>query len=195
MSEPMFPGQPAPAQGEPTAAAPEGSNRKALLAVGGIVGAVLLAGGAFVLMNSGSGSTDASAPVVPPAPSVSAPSAPAAAPSAAAIKVTKVSVTSRDPFAPLYPTPAATAAAAPAASQPAPVVTQAPAVTVELASVNLSSQKAALKIDGKAYTAAVGQGFGTNYMLYSIFNAQCAGVLYGDQSVAVCMGKPMTVQP
>jgi hypothetical protein len=29
--------------------------------------------------------------------------------------------------------------------------------------------------------------------MYSVFNTECVGVLYGDQSVPVCEGKPQTV--
>ena len=44
-----------------------------------------------------------------------------------------------------------------------------------------------MSVDGKPYTTAVGETFAKYYSVYSVFNDQCVGVLYGDQSVTVCI--------
>ena len=61
--------------------------------------------------------------------------------------------------------------------------------------IDPTAQTAVVSVDGKKYAAAVGKVFGKNYMVYSVFNAQCVGVLYGDQSVPVCTTAPATITP
>jgi hypothetical protein len=68
-------------------------------------------------------------------------------------------------------------------------------VTLAVSAIDLKNQKATVSVDGKAYPVAVGNVFASNYMMYSVFNAQCVGVLYGDQSIAVCTGRPVSVTP
>jgi hypothetical protein len=50
-------------------------------------------------------------------------------------------------------------------------------------------------VNGKKYAATLGKSFGEYYMLYSVFNAKCAGILVGDQSTVVCQGNPVTTTP
>ncbi|MDA8437222.1 MAG: hypothetical protein M0Z98_14700 [Actinomycetales bacterium] len=199
MSEPMFPsgsGDAAPHAAEPQ---PSGGSRKALLAVGGAVGALAIGAGAFVLLTGSGGGGDSAAAPVPQAVA----SAPAPAPSASQRTTTTiktVSVTARDPFAVLFPAPAPTPAAAPAApavSTPLQGPTAAPVVktTLSVAAVNPTKQTATVSVDGVKYAATVGKVFAKTFLLYSVFNAQCVGVLFGDQSVPVCTNAPQTVSP
>ena len=201
MSEPMFPGEGGVAA--PAAAEPEEqkSSRKTLLALGGVVAALVVVGGAFFLMNS---SPSDPAPVTAVAPPNGAKAAPAASPTPqVVIKPASVTVAKRDPFAPLYPSPTATAEApsnsggdpstAPSAAPLTPDVTP---VTLEVKSIDAGKDVATVSVDGKKYAGlGVGDSFGGHYTLYSVFNPQCVGVLYGDQSVPVCLGKPVSVTP
>lgn len=203
MSEPMFPssaGAAAPAQAEPTSG---GGSRKALIAVGGVVAALAVGAGAFVLLSGSGASQDASGAVVPHA---SAPAAPAPSASAAAKPVTTTvktaSVTSRDPFAALFAAPAAAAPAAPAPAAPAASgsstvgqTPMTPKVAVTVSSVDPVKQTAVVAVNGTKYSVSVGKTFATTFMLYSVFNAQCVGVLFGDQSVPVCVSQPQLVSP
>ena len=68
-------------------------------------------------------------------------------------------------------------------------------MTLAVSAIDLKNQKATVSVDGKAYPVGVGTVFGSNYMMYSVFNAQCVGLLYGDQSVAVCTGRPVSITP
>ena len=199
MSEPMFPlgsGDAAPHAAEPQ---PSGGSRKALLAVGGAVGALAIGAGAFVLLTGSGGGGDSAAAPVPQAVA----SAPAPAPSASQRTTTTiktVSVTARDPFAVLFPAPAPTPAAAPAApavSTPLQGPTAAPVVktTLSVSAVNPTKQTATVSVDGVKYAATVGKVFAKTFLLYSVFNAQCVGVLFGDQSVPVCTNAPQSVSP
>ena len=83
---------------------------------------------------------------------------------------------------------AAPAAVTPAAPLPTPV-------TLILSNVNLKAQTATVSVAGKAFPAAVGKVFNKTYMLYAVFNATCAGVLVGDQSVPICVGHSVSVTP
>lgn len=204
MSEPMFPNSAGGAPAQEPVEAPK-SNRTTLLAVGGVLAALVVAGLAFMMLSSGGGdeaadSADvASAPVVP-----AAPAAPTAAPSQAVVKPASVTVAKRNPFEPLYPAPAPAAttggstsggSADPAhpTSTPEPVT---PAVSLTVTTIDTAKQVATVGVDGKKYPKlAVGDSFGGFYTLYSIFNDQCVGVLYGDQSVPVCLNKPVSVTP
>lgn len=206
MSEPMFPGGVATA---PTAEADEvgtpKSNRKALIVVGAVVAALVVVAGAWLLMSSGSSDDAADDAIVPQAVAGAPNAAPTAAPSPAVVKPASLTVSKRDPFAPLFPTPVST----PAASQPAapggggetaapnpsatPVV---PVATLNVRSIDTKKQSATVSVNGTKYSGlSVGDSFGGHYTLYSVFNSQCVGVLYGDQSVPVCLNKPVSVTP
>jgi len=211
MSEPIFPASSAtmtaPAPAEPEVDAPSGGNRKALLALAG-VGALLVAGaGAFFLLSSGGGD-EVEAPIVAP-PKAAAPAQPGSKPSSAAkptvvVKPATVVVAARDPFKPLFPEPQATTPAttdgagatpAPSASASASTPTTDPAVILAVTSIKPETQSATISVDGKKYKTVVGEEFGKFYVMYSVFNDQCVGVLMGDQSVAVCTGKSVTITP
>ena len=206
MSEPMFPGggatTAAPAAAE--VSEPQG-NRKVLLAVGGVVAALVLVVGGFMLMNSGSGDDGDTALVVPSAGSgaqAGGAPGPAASP-APVIKPASLTVAKRDPFAPLHPAAApsqpASQPTAPAAGPTAPAGEPTPVVapvTLEVKSIDATKDVATVSVDGKKYPGLkVNDSFGGHYTLYSVFNPQCVGILYGDQSVPVCLGKPVSVTP
>lgn len=208
MSEPMFGGVPAAPQEESAPA--ESSSRKPLLIVGGVVAAVALAGVAFMAL-SGGGSSDDDAPLAFPKPKPSASvGAPSAEPSATpVIKPATVKVSKRDPFAPLAQasaapsggstTPATNGGSTNGGSTPNVAPTATPttaAVTLALKHVREDIGRAWITVDGKKFwRLTVGESFGGYYSVYSIFNDQCVGVLYGDQSVPLCKDKPVTVTP
>ena len=146
-----------------------------------------------------------------PAPGASA--APSTAPTAKPVaRPAAASVTGRDPFKPLFavistgdgaaPGPAAGGSSggssggggSAAAPVPAPVPA-APTVTLSVSKIDQAGQTATVAVDGKKYATSVNAPFGKYYTVYAIFNDSCVGVLYGDQSVAVCTSKPMTVTP
>jgi hypothetical protein len=196
----MFPsgsGDAAPIAAEPQ---PSGGSRKALLAVGGAVGALVVGAGAFMLLTgSGSGGDQAPAASAPqPAASAAAPSPSTSPRTTTTIKT--VALTARDPFAVLFPAPKPkpVAPAAPAVTTPlqgqtaAPV---APKITLSVSAVNPTKQTATVSVDGVKYPATIGKVFAKTFVLYSVFNAQCVGVLFGDQSVPVCTTSPQTVSP
>jgi hypothetical protein len=217
MSEPMFgSGQTATLERPDAAEAAQEptDNRKLLLVVGGIVVALVVLAGAFFLMFSGGSPEDEAAGlvVVPVAPAdagaVAAPAAPKPV-----IQPAKTNVSSRDPFTPLFPpkeesttangsqTTTDPNAADPNAAAPTVPNTTEPTTTVtpvELAVSKIDTKKgvASLSVDGTKYAnQKVGDSFGTYYTLYSIFNSQCVGVLFGDVSQPVCLGKPASVTP
>jgi hypothetical protein len=68
-------------------------------------------------------------------------------------------------------------------------------VTLAVSKINTAKQTATITVDGKPYAATVGAVFGTNFVMYSVFNTQCVGILFGDQSVPVCTNAPQTVTP
>lgn len=178
-------------------------NRRTLLLVGGLVAALAAAAAAYFFLFSGSGSDTAAAPN-PTQPKAAAPkSSPSAAPSAAASKppTSSYQVTKRDPFAPLpsagsgSTTTTTTTTTTKSAGAPKPAAPIAAPITLILASVDAKAGSATLSVDGTSYSAAVGKVFGKNYMLYAVFNATCAGVLVGDQSVPLCIGHSVSVTP
>lgn len=210
MSEPIFPAptatMTAPAPAEPEVDAPSGGNRKALLALAG-VGALLVAGaGAFFLLSSGGGD-EVEAPIVaPPKASAAAKPGTTAKPAkpTVVVKPATVVVAARDPFKPLFPEPKSTTPAttdgsgatpAPSASASASTPTTDPAVVLAVTGIKPETQSATISVDGKKYKTVVGEEFGKFYVMYSVFNEQCVGVLMGDQSVAVCSGKSVTITP
>jgi len=132
-----------------------------------------------------------------------------AADPAAAPKQATARLTSRDPFAPLIAKKAAPAPApvvapdagsssvvpgptVPAESVPAPS-TPATGGTISALSVSPLGTSVTLKLDGKKYEVDEGETFAKSYRLYDIFNANCAGFLYGDQNAVVCEGDSVTV--
>ena len=185
---------------------PSGSgNRRTLLLVGGLVAALAAAAAAYFFLFSGGGSDTATPP--PAQPKASAAPKPAPSASASAAPTTPKSdyvLTKRDPFAPL-PSAGAKAAStstgsssssgSTAAGAPTPAAPIAPPITLILASVDTKAGSATLSVDGTSYAATVGKVFGKNYMLYAVFNATCAGVLVGDQSVPICIGHSVSITP
>jgi hypothetical protein len=203
MSEPMFPTVDAaerPAPVEPDGSG--GTSRKAMFAVGGALGALALGAGAFVLLTGSGGSADDTSAAVAPRAAASAP-APAPTPSRAVVTIKTVAVAARDPFAVLFPAPkpapAAPAAAnqAPGTTTTTPQVATVPTTTiaVSVSAVNPTKQSATVSIDGTKYAATIGKVFAKTFVLYSVFNTQCVGLLYGDKSVPVCTTAPATVSP
>ena len=63
------------------------------------------------------------------------------------------------------------------------------------ASVASGFQLCLSTLDLRSKFPVVGQEFGKFYVMYSVFNDQCVGILMGDQSVAVCSTKAVTVTP
>jgi len=170
--------------------------RKLFILVGGGAAVVLLGLAAFFLFFSGSGSSSSEEGLVPSArkPAAAAPAPKATAPAPAATPF--VEAIGRDPFTPLIDPVAAAAPAAPAAgaaSGTAAAGTTSGGTTVSVEMVSVSPTSATLKVDGKSYTAKVGEVFATNFKLYGLFDAQCAGLLYGDQSVPLCVGDVRTL--
>ena len=114
---------------------------------------------------------------------------------------TKVRITSRDPFAPLVakpapaPAPAPVAASAPdaASTSSAGSSTGATGGTISALTISPLGNSVKLKLDGKKYTVDEGEQFAKSYRLYDIFNANCAGFLYGDQNAVVCEGDSVTI--
>jgi hypothetical protein len=180
-------------------------NRRTLLLVGGLVAALAAAAAAYFFLFSGGG--DPAAPPSPAQPKAAAPSsAPSAAPSASASKppTSSYQVTKRDPFAPLPSagsgstttnTTSSSSSSTKTSGAPKPAAPIAAPITLILASVDAKAGSATLSVDGTSYSTAIGKVFGKNYMLYAVFNATCAGVLVGDQSVPLCIGHSVSVTP
>jgi hypothetical protein len=199
----MFPqsGTAAVPAAAPPAEPVKAGNRTLLLAVGGVVAALVVGGGAFFLLTSGGGDEPAAlpakgTPVAAASPSAT-PSPSASVKPKATIKT--VTVAARDPFAVLFPpkptvappaAPSTTSTTPPSPTAPVPV---AASVTLSVASVNLANQTATVTVDGTKYAATVGKVFAKTFVLYSVFNSSCVGLLYGDQNVAVCTSKPVSV--
>ncbi len=118
---------------------------------------------------------------------------------------TKARITSRDPFAPLVAkaAPAPAAAAAPAAAPAADEASSAESssstssaasgATISALKVSPLADSVTLKLDGKKYSVDEGESFAKSYRLYDIFNANCAGFLYGDQNAVVCEGDSVQI--
>ncbi len=115
---------------------------------------------------------------------------------------TRVRLTSRDPFAPLVakPAPAPAPVAAPAApaadaasSSSSPSSSGAKGGTISALTISPLGNSVKLKLDGKKYTVDEGEQFAKSYRLYDIFNANCAGFLYGDQNAVVCEGDSVSI--
>ncbi len=211
MSEPMFPapdGAGAAPAGGPVAESGSG-NRTMLMVLGGVGAALVVGAGAYFLLNSGGSAPDTTAS---PGQSVTG-TAPAAVPAAkpatkpVVIRPATVSVSSRDPFKPLISvaTVGTTSGAAGSPTTPStapvpvapvtPVTPVTPTVTLSVSKIDPTLQTATVTVDGKAYATRVGVVFAKTFQLYSVFNAQCVGILFGDQSVPVCISRPQTVSP
>ncbi len=204
----------------PTPPEPKKRSSRMFLVVGGSVIAGLILGGAFLMLRPASDpSTDT---VVPTAPVAAAPGAqdgqsaeesdaagaeagaePAAEADAAAqegatspASAKRVRLTSRDPFAPIVAkaAPAPEKAAADAtADKAAPAPKPASGGVISALSVSPLGNSVTLKLDGKKYSVDEGEAFAKTYRLYDIFNASCAGFLYGDQNAVVCEGDSVTI--
>lgn len=109
---------------------------------------------------------------------------------------TRVRLTSRNPFAPIVakaaPAPE-TAASEGKADEPAPAPKAASGGTISALTISPLGNSVKLKLDGKKYSVDEGEAFAKNYRLYDIFNANCAGFLYGDQNAVVCEGDSVTI--
>ena len=196
--------------------APKRSSRMFLI-VGGAVIAGLILGGAFLMLRPTSDPlADALVPAAPVAAAQGAqdgqPDAdPAAAEADAAdaeadataeegatkpAGTKRVRLTSRDPFAPIVakaaPAPEKAAADAKAA-EPAAAPKPATGGVISALSISPLGNSVKLKLDGKKYSVDEGEAFAKSYRLYDIFNANCAGFLYGDQNAVVCEGDSVTI--
>jgi hypothetical protein len=206
------------AEPEPELEGPEGpspNSRNRLFIIGGLVLALVLAGGAYFLFFSG-GSSDSvpSGPVAIPShvvhPKVTTPVKPKAVPSAAAAAVATATPSSRDPFAPLV-APAAPAASGSAAASgstapsagtsgaPAPsagstVPTTGTPKSLSILAVNHSGNTVTSSVDGKSFTAPLGGTFDTYFQVIGIDgNQPCAILRYGDVTLNVCQGVKYTL--
>jgi hypothetical protein len=190
----------------PTEAAPK-QKRTFMVVALAIVAGLVVGGMALFVMQPG---TDDE--LLGPAPSAQAAGGAAAAQEAAQAEQdaaaeqvtakTKVRLTSRDPFAPLVakPAPAPVPVAAPAApageaasSSSAGSTSGAKGGTISALSISPLGNSVKLKLDGKKYTVDEGEQFAKSYRLYDIFNANCAGFLYGDQNAVVCEGDSVSI--
>jgi hypothetical protein len=195
----MFPSSAPEAAPMPSEQAKPG-NRKALLAVGGVVAALVVGAGAFFALSSSGGSDD---PVAAPAKgNPTAAASPTPSPTAKATTTIKtVTVAARDPFAVLFPptpTPTAKSTAPSGSTTQVQTTTSTPAlvtpkVTLAVSGISTAKQTATVTVDGVKYSVAVGKVFGSKFVMYSVFNGSCVGLLYGDQNVAVCVAKPVSV--
>ena len=65
--------------------------------------------------------------------------------------------------------------------------------TISALTISPLGNSVKLKLDGKKYTVDEGEQFAKSYRLYDIFNANCAGFLYGDQNAVVCEGDSVSI--
>jgi hypothetical protein len=185
-------------------------NRTFMIVALAIVAGLVLGGMALFVMQPGSDDE-----LLGPVPSAQAAGGMAAAEADAAAQAdqeaaaeqvaaqkTKVRITSRDPFAPLVakpapapaPAPVAAPAAAPdAASSSSSSTSGGKGGTISALTISPLGNSVKLKLDGKKYTVDEGEQFAKSYRLYDIFNANCAGFLYGDQNAVVCQGDSVTI--
>jgi hypothetical protein len=182
-----------------------GSSRKRLILAAGAAAAIGLGAGLYFMFGTG-GSDDAEFRLVPP---VSSPQAvvPSTKP---VVTAPAPKVGTRDPFKVLKPgaapAPVAVADTTTSASSTSgnttaavagpiasPSAAPASSVTLSVTSINLATQTAVIDVDGKKYATAAGKTFASTFTLYSVFNAQCVGVLYGSASTPVCLANPVTV--
>ena len=185
-------------------------SRKRILITGGIAAALGLGAGLYFMFGMSAGSSDDAEFRL--APSVSSPQA--VAPSTKPVVVPTVpKVGTRDPFKALKPgeAPAPVAVAdtttsttssststtpmGSGAGPATPSAAPASSVTLSVASINLATQTAVVDVDGKKYATGIGKTFAEKFSIYSVFNAQCIGILYGSSSTPVCIASPVSVTP
>jgi hypothetical protein len=196
----MFPsnGTAPAAAAQPAAEPAKAGSRKLLLAVGGVVAALVVGAGAFVVLTSGGGDEPVAAPTKGK-PAASATPSVTPSPSASAKPATKiktVTVAARDPFAVLFPpTPTATAATTTTTTNQTstPVTPVSAKITLGVSGISVAKQTATITVDGVKYATSVGKVFAKTFVMYSVFNSSCVGLLYGDQNVAVCSANPVAV--
>ena len=179
-----------------------GSKRVLLLAVG-VAAAAGVGAALYFMLGVGSGGDDAQFRL---APTVTTPNAQAPS-TAPVVPVTPTKIGSRDPFKALKPgavaapiaaadtTSATSSGNAGSASSVGSAPAPASSVTVSVTSINPTAQTAVIDIDGKKYATGVGKVFAQKYSVYSVFNAQCVGLLYGSSSTPVCIATPVTITP
>jgi hypothetical protein len=198
----MFPsnGTAPAAAAQPAAEPAKAGNRKLLLAVGGVVAALVVGAGAFVMLTSGGGDEPVAAPAKGKPAASATPSA-TPSPSASAKPATKiktVTVAARDPFAVLFPptpAPAATTTTTNTTQNQTstPVTPVSAKITLGVSAISVGKQTATITVDGVKYATSVGKVFAKTFVMYSVFNSSCVGLLYGDQNVAVCSANPVAV--
>lgn len=196
----------APVADEDDGSASAPDRRKLLMIVGGAAAVVVVGLLAFLFLG-GSGGDDEGGLVTPAprsAPVAEAPAPVAEAPAPAAFD----GDLGRDPFAPIYEPAAAEpeaeavaagttggtgGATAGGAATDTTTGTGTP-VTVKL--VGVKADGATVNVDGTKYEATVnGETFATSFRLYSVFGEECAGLLFGDESVVLCKGDVRTLTP
>ena len=166
---------------------PRGNDRRRTLivALGGALVALLVVGLYLVIS---SGKSDSDTTTSPQSSSATAANAkPGAAAPAPVVQVAPVPVVGRDPFANL-PTAAAPVTGGSTTGSGSSTSTAAPVHALTLVSVSAPGQSAVFTVDGKRYAVKTGAAFATDFRLYALFGTTCAGVLYGDQNVAICAG-------
>lgn len=173
-----------------------GHRNRTFAAVAVAILAGLVVGGGFLVVRGGSSSA---APETTPVARGEAPASSSPRPSMAPrIREATARVTSRDPFAPIVsPSPTAASPTARATRSPEPPAsasaTPADGGTIALLSISPTGTSVTLKLDGRKYTVDEGETFAKSYRVYDIFNSNCAGFLYGDQSAVVCTGDSVVV--
>lgn len=211
MSEQILerPGPATTSQPEP----PRRSHRTFLVVAAAIIAGLVLGGVALVVLEPGGGDDPdlvgaAQGSSAATGSSAAQAAAPSASPSVRPARASSARISSRDPFAPLIakpkpaPTPkavvpkasAGTSSASPATA-PSPTAELRPASggTISVLSISPLGDSLTLKLDGKKYTVDEGETFAEDYRLYDIFNADCAGFLYGDQNAVACKGDQVAV--
>jgi len=199
-------GSPMPSLMDSSQESPPKRNRTFVIVALAIVAGLVLGGMAlFVMKPAPQDELNGSVPIAQGSSAAAAELEAQAEQEAAAEQVaaqkTKVRLTSRDPFAPLVakpapaPAPAPAAATAPdtASSSSSPSSTGAKGGTISALTISPLGNSVKLKLDGKKYTVDEGEQFAKSYRLYDIFNANCAGFLYGDQNAVVCEGDSVSI--
>jgi hypothetical protein len=126
------------------------------------------------------------------------------------IRPAGLTVTSRDPFKALFPPATVTTGTSASGSGTTTGTTSGSTgtttptttgsgttktVTLAVSTIDPVAGTATVTVDKKPYAVAVGKTFGQYFTVYSVFNEQCVGILYGDQSIPVCIAKPQNVSP
>ena len=192
----------APLPYEPEAEPTKGRRKIAVL--GGVCVAVIFGVGGYLLLNPGSSAGDDQYRLAPPTTAPSAVAVPAKPDKPVVVR--PATVQGRDPLKPLFDsgssgtatstgtssgTTSGTATGASAGS----ASSSAASMTLAVSAIDVTAQTASISVDGKKYVAAVGKPFGQYFTVYSVFNDQCVGVLYGDQSIPVCTTQSQSVTP